>query len=88
MTIPLVKPLSLFGPRINQVDLRATKIFRFGKTRIQGNLDAYNVLNVNTPVTIFGTYNRNPTAANPNRWGQPTQVLDGRLVKFSAQIDF
>ena len=33
VTIPLVKPLSLFGPRINQVDLRGTKIFRFGASR-------------------------------------------------------
>ena len=80
VTIPLATPLSLFGPRINQVDLRGTKIFRFGGRRVQANVDAYNLFNVNTPVTLFGTYNA--------RWGQPTQVLDGRLVKFSAQIDF
>ena len=80
VTIPLAKPYSLYGPRINQLDLRGTKIFRFGGRRIQGNVDAYNIFNVNTPVTLFGTYNA--------RWGQPTQVLDGRLVKFSAQIDF
>jgi len=49
VTIPLVKPLSLFGPRINQVDLRGTKIFRFGGRRIQANVDAYNLFNVNTP---------------------------------------
>jgi hypothetical protein len=80
VTLPLVKPLSFFGPRINQVDLRGTKIFRFGTSRIQANVDAYNLFNSNVPVTLFGTYNA--------RWGQPTQVLDGRLVKFSAQIDF
>ena len=80
VTVPLAAPYSLYGPRINQLDLRATKLFRFGSRRIQGNVDAYNIFNVNTPVTIFGTYNA--------RWGQPTQVLDGRLVKFSAQIDF
>jgi len=78
--IPLVKPLSVFGPRINQFDLRGSKIFRFGTRRLQANVDAYNLFNNNTPVTLFGTYNA--------RWGQPTQVLDGRLVKFSAQIDF
>ena len=80
VVIPLVKPLSVFGPRINQFDLRGTKIFRLGTTRIQANVDAYNLFNSNTPVTLFGTYNA--------RWGQPTQVLDGRLVKFSAQFDF
>jgi hypothetical protein len=80
LVIPLVKPLSVFGPRINQLDLRGSKIFRFGTRRLQVNVDAYNVFNRNTPVTLFGTYNA--------RWGQPTQVLDGRLVKFSAQVDF
>jgi hypothetical protein len=80
VVIPLVKPLSVFGPRINQFDVRGTKIFRFGAQRIQLNVDAYNLFNTNTPVTLFGTYNA--------RWGQPTQVLDGRLVKFSAQFDF
>ena len=49
-------------------------------TRLQANVDAYNLFNMNTPVTLFGTYNA--------RWGQPTQVLDGRLVKFSAQFRF
>jgi hypothetical protein len=80
VTIPLVKPYSQFGPRINQLDLRGTKILRIGASRIQANVDAYNIFNVNTPVTLFGTFNA--------RWGQPTKVLDGRLVKFSAQIDF
>jgi len=80
VTIPLARPLSLFGPRINQLDLRGSKIFRFGTRRLQANVDAYNLFNKNTPVTLFGTYNAN--------WGHPTQVLDGRLIKFSAQIDF
>ena len=80
VTIPLAAPYSLYGPRINQFDLRGTKILRFGTSRIQLNVDAYNLFNVNTPVTLFGTYNA--------RWGQPTQVLDGRLMKFSAQLDF
>jgi len=80
VVIPLVKPLSVFGPRISQFDLRGSKIFRFGTRRLQANVDAYNLFNTNTPVTLFGTYNA--------RWGQPTQVLDGRLVKFSAQVDF
>jgi hypothetical protein len=80
ITIPLVTPYSTYGPRINQFDLRGTKIFRFGEQRVQLNVDAYNLFNVNTPVTLFSTYNA--------RWGQPTQVLDGRLVKFSAQLDF
>jgi len=80
VVIPLSAPLSVFGPRINQFDLRGSKSLQMGATRLQLNVDAYNLFNSNTPVTLFGTYNA--------RWGQPTQVLDGRLVKFSAQIDF
>ena len=35
VTIPLAKPYSLYGPRINQLDIRGTKIFRLGEQRIQ-----------------------------------------------------
>src|SRR5262249_16052221 len=81
VVIPLVKPYTLFGPRISQVDLRGTKLLRFGeRCRVHLHLPLYNVCNGNVPVTIFGTYNA--------RWGQPTQVLDGRLAKFSTQVDF
>jgi hypothetical protein len=81
VTIPLVKPYALFGPRIGQLDLRLSKTLHvFGERSVQLNADVYNVLNSNTPVTIFGTYNAN--------WAHPTQVLDARLFKFSAQFDF
>jgi hypothetical protein len=80
VVIPLAVPLSVFGPRINQFDLRGTKILQIVTARLQLNVDAYNLFNSNTPVTLFGTYNA--------RWGQPTQVLDGRLVKFSVGYDF
>ena len=39
----VVPPFSLFGERINQKDVRAGKIFTFGKTRIQANVDLYNL---------------------------------------------
>ncbi len=74
VTIPLAKPVSLYGSRINQLDVRATKIFRFGNTRIQGNVDAYNVFNVNTPVTIFGTYNAQVGPADAGARRTPGEV--------------
>jgi hypothetical protein len=78
--IPLVPPFSLFGPRITQVDVRASKIFRGVRQRIQAHLDVYNLLNGSAPLNTNGTYNAT--------WQQPTQILDGRLVKFSIQYDF
>jgi hypothetical protein len=80
VTINLVPPLSQFGDRINQFDFRASKIFRFGNRRLQANEDLYNVFNASTPINLNSTYNAT--------WRQPTQILDARLLKFSAQFDF
>jgi hypothetical protein len=66
--------------RVNQLDLRFSKIFRMGASRLQGNFDLYNVLNANTPLQVISTYG--------NTWLQPTQILDARLLKFSVQMDF
>lgn len=80
VSVPLVAPFSLFGPRINQVDVRASKILRFGSRKLQANLDLYNVFNSSTAVNFNSTYNAT--------WRQPTQILDARLVKVSMQVDF
>jgi hypothetical protein len=81
-TIDLLPPFSQFGPRMNQLDLRFTKKFALNKTRIQANFDIYNVMNANTVVSY------NNTITNPATWLRPTQVVDGRLAKFSVQLDF
>src|SRR5262249_20157760 len=67
--------------RVNQLDARLAKIFPLGgSNRIQANVDLYNVLNSSTVLNVISTYGP--------RWLQPTQILDGRMLKFSAQIDF
>jgi len=88
ITVNLIEPGTLYGDRVNQVDLRFAKILRFGRTRTNVGFDIYNVLN-SAPVL---TYNQNfvlPTATSPTgSWLTPTSVLQPRFVKFSAQIDF
>jgi hypothetical protein len=86
VTVQIIPPFSAFlDDRINQLDARVTKIFRVGGVRIQGNLDIYNLLNTSTVVGVNNTY----TLANAGAtWLQPSQILDARLVKFSAQLDF
>ncbi len=90
-TIQLLAPYSaFFDDRINQLDLRFSKIFRFmsmKKSRLQGNFDIYNALNANTVLSAINAYTV-ASGTTQNRWLTPTQVLDARLIKFSVQLDF
>src|SRR5262249_30336731 len=88
VNLNVVPPFSLFGDRINQMDIRAGKIFHFGRTRIQGNVDLYNVFNASSVVNYNSTYGTFASATAGAIFRQPTQILDGRLVKFSFQLDF
>jgi hypothetical protein len=78
-TVNLIQPGTLYGERLNQLDLRFTKGFRVGRNSIKGNFDIYNATNGNTVRTVNANY-----AA----WLTPTGILDPRLFKISAQIDF
>ena len=70
----------LFDQRLNQTDLRLTKTFRYSRGRIHGMLDVYNAFNNRAPQTINPTYGA--------AWLTPTTLLEARLLKFGAQIDF
>jgi hypothetical protein len=80
ITVNLVPPLSQFLDRINQVDVRLSKILRTGRSRYQFNFDAYNLSNSSAVLWVNSTY-------GPN-WLSPTSTLDGRLIKFGIQYDF
>ena len=76
----IIAPYTMFEPRLNQVDLRFSKIFRFGGTRIQGMFDLYNLLNQAAILTENTRYG--------SAWRTPTSVLDARLFKFGVQVNF
>jgi hypothetical protein len=88
VTVNVVPPFSLFGDRINQLDLRAGKILKFGAKKLQANFDLYNVFNASSVVNYNATYGTFGSAPAGSIYKQPTQILDGRLVKFSFQLDF
>jgi hypothetical protein len=79
-TVDLIAPGTLYGDRLNQLDFRASKIFKVGTDRIQGNVDLYNLFNANPVLALNNTYGI--------AWQRPLQILQGRLLKFSVQIDF
>src|SRR5262249_36583731 len=45
VTVNLIEPGSLYGDRINELDLRLAKALRFGKWRANLSADVYNLLN-------------------------------------------
>ena len=83
VTVNLVEPGTLYGDRINEVDLRVAKILKFGRTRTNVGFDIYNIANT-APVL---SYNQafSPTTTT---WLTPTGVLQPRFLKFSVQADF
>jgi hypothetical protein len=82
VTINLIEPGSMYGDRVNQLDFRFAKNFRFGGKRAMVSLDLYNALNVN-PVL---TYNNSFTPGGP--WLQANSILTGRLARISAEWSF
>ena len=88
LTLNIAPPNSLYGDRVNQADVRAGKIFKFGGKRLQANFDLYNVFNASPPVTYNSTYGTFGSATAGSVYRQPTQILDGRLAKVSVQFDF
>jgi hypothetical protein len=82
--VEMIPPGTVFEDRLQQVDVRFTRAFRTGRTRIRGNADFYNVFN-QSDVLSMTTRHAGPTGG---AWLRPIQVLGGRMFKFSAQLDF
>jgi hypothetical protein len=87
-TVNLVAPGSIFGDRMNQVDVRFTKIFRMGGRRLQGMVDLYNALNGNTILVYSNTYGATAGATAGAAWQRPQVIMPGRVVKFGLQANF
>jgi hypothetical protein len=82
VTVNLLAPGTMFGDRINVLDLRFAKIFSLDGRRLNVGVDLYNSLNS----SAIQTYN---AAFVPGAvWPAPTLVLPARFAKVSAQFDF
>jgi hypothetical protein len=77
----LIPPNTMFEPRLTQVDLRISRVFRLaGTSRLRGSLDVYNIFNANSVLSMTPTY-------GPS-WLNAAQVLSPRLLRVGAQLDF
>jgi hypothetical protein len=83
VTANLIAPGTLYGDRINQVDLRVAKLFRIARTRTRVQLDLFNLFNSAAVLSYNQTYS--PTSAT---WLTPTSVLAARVAKIGATFDF
>ena len=77
--VHLIRPGTMFADRLNQLDIRLSKLFRFDADReLRLMFDAYNMLNNNAPLAINDTYGP--------AWQVPVNILLARFVKFGAQL--
>jgi hypothetical protein len=76
----LVAPGTEFGDRLNQFDLRLTKIVNVGKGRLDLNVDFFNAFNSDAVIT--------ENSAFGPAFRRPTTVIQPRFVKFGARWDF
>jgi hypothetical protein len=83
VTANLIAPGTLYGDRINEVDLRIAKLIRFARTRTKVQIDLFNLFNSAAVLGYNQTYS--PTSST---WLTPTSVLAARVAKIGATFDF
>ena len=79
-TVQLISPGTLYGDRLNQIDLRLSKSFTQGRTHFHTFADLYNLLNSNAVLSQNNTYG--------TAWQNATYIVPGRFLKFGAEITF
>jgi hypothetical protein len=79
--VQLIQPGTVYGGRLEQLDIRFAKTLGLGGTkRIQPQFNVFNLLNSGAILGFNNTY-------GPN-WQNPTARLAGRMFKFGAQLDW
>lgn len=85
-SINLIAPNSVYGDRINQIDMRFTRVFKVRTASIRTMVDLYNLANRNTVLAWNNNYGT--LAGGGATWLQPIAILPARLLKFGVQLDF
>ena len=80
--VELIKPGTLYSPRVNQLDVTFAKTVRLGAKSLKASLSVFNVFNASDIQQVNLAYS--PTS----NWPQPTVTLDARFAQFSLQLDF
>lgn len=81
--VTLLTPGTVYGDRLNQLDVRVAKVFHVAGARTVVNLDVYNALNGSAVTALNLNY-----AGSGAAWLQPQSILPARLFKVGVQFDF
>ena len=85
-TLNLLNPGQLYTlSRINLVDMRFAKIFRFAGRRTDVGVDLYNLFNSNVTTSYQQTYEYQTNGAS---WLTPTGIASPRLARFHVTLNF
>ena len=86
VAVNLVEPGTMFGERLNVLDLRVNKLLRVAGKRLSVGVDLYNALNSNTVLS------QNNTFAVPPGGGidlaRADLIVTPRFAKFNVSFDF
>jgi hypothetical protein len=82
--IALIEPATVYGENHTQLDLRLSRRFVLGRATLRGDAAVYNVFNNDWVSSVNTTFS---TAAS-NAFLRPTGVLQGRVFKIAAQLEF
>ncbi len=80
VSVALIDPGTVYGDRLNQVDLRVGKLLRYSRYKAMVSVDFYNALNVSTVLSQNNTFGAS--------WQQPNAIMPARFAKVSLQFDF
>jgi hypothetical protein len=83
-TVNEMRQDTVFGDRLNQIDLRFSRIFRFGTGTLDANVDLYNAFNSDAALSFTNSY----SGVNGGAWMRPTAIVQGRLLKLGVRWDF
>jgi hypothetical protein len=79
LTVPLVPYLVNVADRINQLDIKASKTFRFARATVSPSLELFNLINPDQIVSYVSTSYATASYLRPN------SIVQGRILGLSVQ---
>jgi hypothetical protein len=86
--INVITPNSLYNDRINQLDLKFSKVVKIQSGRLYLTMDLFNAFNSDAILNQSFAYGSSTVVSPQGVWLRPTSILQARFVKFGARIEF